>query len=646
MKNYKNIRSSIALIMLMWSVLGFAQKGIGTNSPNASAALDINSTNKGLLIPRVALTGTAAAAPLASNVAGMIVYNTATVSDVTPGYYFNNGTGWLRLANSTSGDLRLVSATNHITSDAGFGSNGSSAGTGANNLFFGANAGNAITTGSNNIFLGTNSGNLASTNSNSVFIGSNAGRQNTGSDNVLVGNDAGRNIGGANRNVAIGNQAAINGVTNNSVFIGYEAGSKTDSTTVISASDGRFNSFVGYRSGKENTSGYNNTFVGYQAGKLNTSGFGNSFYGTNAGSSITTTAGSSFFGAFAGSSSTGSGNTMLGAGAGINSSTGSDNVFVGTNAGFSNGSGSNNIIIGTGAGRDATTFNSVIIGTSAGRLSSTVFGGNTYIGYRAGTAETGGEQNTFIGTDAGLVSNGGISNTFVGHNAGIAHTSGTSNVFVGATSGATATNGIENVFIGNSAGSGITSGSSNIAIGHGASLANGSNQLRIGNTIFGENITTMATSRIGIATAAHATATLHVGGDMVVASGDITTTSGDFITESNTYADYVFERALEGKSNLNKTYMFKTLNEVETFIKLNKHLPGVTGIGELKRSKDGGYMVNMSKLSIQVLEKVEELFLHTIAQQKKIEVLQSENAALQARLDRIEKALGIKGGKE
>ncbi len=37
---------------------GFAQVGIGTTTPHASAILDITSTNKGLLLPRVNLTGT------------------------------------------------------------------------------------------------------------------------------------------------------------------------------------------------------------------------------------------------------------------------------------------------------------------------------------------------------------------------------------------------------------------------------------------------------------------------------------------------------------------------------------------------------------------------------------------------------------
>lgn len=79
----------------------FAQVGIGTTNPNSNAKLDITSTVAepgGLLLPRLALTGTANTAPLAAHVAGMTVYNTATAGDVTPGYYYNDGSQWVRIA--------------------------------------------------------------------------------------------------------------------------------------------------------------------------------------------------------------------------------------------------------------------------------------------------------------------------------------------------------------------------------------------------------------------------------------------------------------------------------------------------------------------------------------------------------------------
>ncbi|MFA6058700.1 MAG: hypothetical protein WC756_10915 [Taibaiella sp.] len=74
--------------------------GIGTTTPNADANLDLGATNKGLLLNRVALTAANNPAPLAANVAGMVVYNTATAgtapNNVSPGMYYNDGVRWVR----------------------------------------------------------------------------------------------------------------------------------------------------------------------------------------------------------------------------------------------------------------------------------------------------------------------------------------------------------------------------------------------------------------------------------------------------------------------------------------------------------------------------------------------------------------------
>lgn len=86
------------ILFLVIPVAGFSQPlGINTTggAPNASAGLDLDFSNKGLLIPRIALTGTTSFAPFASHTAGMVVFNTATAGDVTPGFYQDNGTKWI-----------------------------------------------------------------------------------------------------------------------------------------------------------------------------------------------------------------------------------------------------------------------------------------------------------------------------------------------------------------------------------------------------------------------------------------------------------------------------------------------------------------------------------------------------------------------
>lgn len=67
-----------------------------SSTPDASSVLDISSTSKGLLIPRVALTATNSASPITLPATSMMVYNTATAgvspNNVIPGYHYNAGT--------------------------------------------------------------------------------------------------------------------------------------------------------------------------------------------------------------------------------------------------------------------------------------------------------------------------------------------------------------------------------------------------------------------------------------------------------------------------------------------------------------------------------------------------------------------------
>ena len=90
------------MLLLLTSTI-FAQVGIGTTTPAASSALDITATNKGLLIPSVALTGSLDTVTITSPATSLLVYNNATAgtspNNVTPGYYYYTGTQWERLTN-------------------------------------------------------------------------------------------------------------------------------------------------------------------------------------------------------------------------------------------------------------------------------------------------------------------------------------------------------------------------------------------------------------------------------------------------------------------------------------------------------------------------------------------------------------------
>jgi len=93
------------LILSGWNILAQAKIGDNPNTANPNSVLELESADKGMIHPRVALIATTNAAPLNAHVQGMVVYNTATTGDVTPGIYANDGTKWAplnRLANTAS----------------------------------------------------------------------------------------------------------------------------------------------------------------------------------------------------------------------------------------------------------------------------------------------------------------------------------------------------------------------------------------------------------------------------------------------------------------------------------------------------------------------------------------------------------------
>lgn len=79
--------------------------GVGTITPNPNSLLELTSTNQGLFPPRFGLTSTTSFAPLSVHEQGMVVYNTATINDVTQGLYINDGANWVKLNNETSGGV-------------------------------------------------------------------------------------------------------------------------------------------------------------------------------------------------------------------------------------------------------------------------------------------------------------------------------------------------------------------------------------------------------------------------------------------------------------------------------------------------------------------------------------------------------------
>ena len=75
------------------------------------------------------------------------------------------------------------------------------------------------------------------------------------------------------------------------------------------------------------------------------------------------------------------------------------------------------------------------------------------------------------------------------------------------------------------------------------------------------------------------------------------------LRSSANWADYVFAN----------DYKLMPLNEVEAFVKTNKHLPGIDSAEQL--AKDG---IDVAQMQSKQMEKIEELTLYIIDQDKKI----------------------------
>ncbi|MGE6220979.1 beta strand repeat-containing protein [Nubsella zeaxanthinifaciens] len=161
-------------------------------------------------------------------------------------------------ASALTADVRVVGTNNHISQDAGVGSNGTSAGTGANNIGIGINNFSSITIGSENIAIGGEVMSKNTVGSLNTAIGPFALHENTtGSENVAIGGALTNNTTGYG-NVAIG-QAGQGIVTGNyNIVLGYGA-------LQGGSGNGNRNIVVGAYAGNNLTTGGNNLILGDNA---------------------------------------------------------------------------------------------------------------------------------------------------------------------------------------------------------------------------------------------------------------------------------------------------------------------------------------------------------------------------------------------
>jgi trimeric autotransporter adhesin len=257
--------------------------GLGTITPNTSSLLDVSSTTKGVLFPRMT---TAQRNVIASPAQGLLIFQT----DGTKGFYYYDA-GWKAVtatpvtsaANTALSNLATTTAVNAdllpgTTNTRSLGSSNFSwknlylrgdvyldgtrfvsnaPGVPSANAFVGTNSGLAITTGTANTGIGHDALRSTSTGSNNTAVGRNALYYNTtGYYNVAIGHDALTPNTTGWSNVAIGNESLHQNTTH-----GYN--------TAVGQYAGYYNSHRGTFLGAytyPNVNGFTNvTAVGYGA---------------------------------------------------------------------------------------------------------------------------------------------------------------------------------------------------------------------------------------------------------------------------------------------------------------------------------------------------------------------------------------------
>jgi trimeric autotransporter adhesin len=505
MKKILQLLLSAMFVSNMVSAQSFAINTDGSTA-NASALLDVKSTTRGLLIPRMSKTERIA---IASPATGLLVFQNAPDS---AGFYYYDGAKWNWVA-AINGNADTLSwkrngnaATNvathfigttdnrvlnfrvnnirsglidNVSYNTAFGYSGqlnNSSGTHNTAIGFGSMISNTIgnyntsvgafsfynnTTGIRNTAIGTsalyfnnandNTGvgyealnqSSSATAKNNTAVGSNALRQNiSGTSNTAIGDSAGFGSTVANYNVMLGKNAGINNIGSWTTIIGNDAGRTNQSNGSL---------FMGSAAGMKNTTGNLNTFVGDNAGRDNSTGTGNTF-----------------FGRYTGQLSNGNDNSFFGRSAGFNNTSGNNNAFMGAQAGVSNTTGSGNAAFGTWA-----LFNNIVASANTAIGSSALYWNttgidNTAIGFHSVFENNTGSYNTGLGFES-LESNlGGNNNTAVGYRSLYSNTTGINNTVVGESAGYNNIIGSTNSIFGERAGYSIKHANASAIFGNGA----------------------------------------------------------------------------------------------------------------------------------------------------------------------------------
>ena len=370
----------------------FSQVAINNDGsdPAGTAMLDIKSTSRGLLIPRLT---TAQRSAISSPATGLLVYD----SDENHFYYYD-GSSWFTIYD---GDV-AINDLSDASSDEKSIFLGYSAGVnddGANyNTCIGYKAAFFNTSGTFNNSLGYNSLYSNSSGQNNVAIGAFSLYSNTtGSKNVALGNNTNYFNQEGSQNVMLGNEAGKGTAVHNKsgdVFIGYQAGYNETGSNKLYIENSNSSTPLIYGEFDNDllrvygTLDINNAyqfplFDGTSGQMLETDGAGNVSWSSSTGATQINdlddgkTGGSSvFLGMAAGYHDDGSSNENVGVGNNAlnNNTSGEYNVGLGYQTMYYNTTGNMNTAVGYQAGK----------GTTSHSIS-----GNIFLGYQAGFNESG-----------------------------------------------------------------------------------------------------------------------------------------------------------------------------------------------------------------------------------------------------------------
>jgi trimeric autotransporter adhesin len=361
---------------LLLSTICYAQNvAINDNNANAdpSAILDVQSNDKGILVPRM---NSGQRQLIVNPALGLLVFDTSTES-----FWFRDSNEWIELKAGLSSGWSLSGNKN----------------TNPNTDFIGTTDDKSLIFKINNQQRMSldNQGRLylKAPDSTNTVVGFNAAAQNKGVHNSIFGHEAAARNTTGRYNSLFGQRCAFNNISGSfNAFYGSEAGfnNQTGSNNIALGSFslysnliGSDNTAVGFEALYSNESGSSNTVIGQRALLSNVTGSNNiaigrsalgsstvsscTAVGSNAGMKNTTGSPNSFFGFRAGmENTTGGGNSFFGANSGLNNLTGAENTFLGTSAGDQNTTGTKNVCIGAGADMaSANLVNAVALGFDA-----------------------------------------------------------------------------------------------------------------------------------------------------------------------------------------------------------------------------------------------------------------------------------------